>query len=513
MITLPSSKAKQKISKIEAKNYLNLNEAFELIGEKLEGENWHQMRGSHLSYSIVENLNDMIKNDFFDVYDGDDFGVKLNKSREADLLAEITYSDFLTRLRNKDKSFVVVRDPVFIPSVRITNSIRDGFANKFDEENKNKSLKKRSKTTKEYTATVIHDEVLEINYSAFFPKNFLIPKEQFDYVLETGKRWIDKAPKKEYGNLVVSEKQSGFRGLVRHEKMLKVDSRKNILSFIELSSIYQKKFAAPEWEIDLWISRVNDDELIRLQSNKIDKDGYAFFNKQKANDSNYTKTFYLKTQADSFVPERFIDYRGLVNRWKKLGISEEKITQHILNHLSSPPNTENALPDEDKIFFSKGDSLKAPIHKTKHGQLPWDLKDLDKQKEFIREAAFGESYIKAMEDMYSFRNLQEKSNRGRKPKFDETVVWKAFVEELGGSFDESNPDFAKQAYDAFDKLAQENKNSLGFIEKNRKSPFRKIIINKLSEIAKLKSQKISDRTLGDKIADKFIKKFPKNPRL
>lgn len=291
--------------------------------------------------------------------------------------------------------------------------------------------------------------------------------------------------------------------------MLKVDSRENILSLAELSSLYKKKFEAPEWEIDLWIFLVNHNELVTLQSDEIDKDGYAYFNKQKAGDSNYTKTFYLKTQADSFAPKRFLDYQGLVNRWKKFGISEEKITQHILNHLS-PSDTQNLLPDER--FYEEFGSLIAPIHKANHGQLPWNLKDVAKQKEFIKEAAFAISYIEALEEKY-FSKLQSKSARGRKPKFDETAVWKAFIEELGESFDESNPDFAKQAYDAFDKLTQGKKDALGFIEKNRKSPFRKIIINKLSAIAKLTSQEISDRTLGDKIADKFIKKFPKNPHL
>jgi hypothetical protein len=184
MTIFPSTKPKKKISKKEAENYFNLNEAFDLIGEKLSGENWNQVRGLHLSYSIVENINDMISNDFFDVYDRDDFDYKLSGSKKPDLIGVISHSEFLTRIRNRDKNLVVVREPVFVPSMKITDSMRDAFANKYGEGAKRKSKQKRSGSNKEreeYSATVAHDEVIEINYSKFFPENFLIPQEQFNY--------------------------------------------------------------------------------------------------------------------------------------------------------------------------------------------------------------------------------------------------------------------------------------------------------------------------------------------
>lgn len=211
MTIFPSTKPKKKISKKEAENYFNLNEAFDLIGEKLSGENWNQVRGLHLSYSIVENINDMISNDFFDVYDRDDFGYNLTGSKKPDLIGVISHSEFLTRIRNRDKNLVVVRESVFVPSMKITDSMRDAFANKYAEEDKRKRKSKQKRNgsieeREEYSSTVALDEVIEINYSKFFPKNFLIPQEQLNYVLETGKRWMDQVPKKEYGNLIVSEK-------------------------------------------------------------------------------------------------------------------------------------------------------------------------------------------------------------------------------------------------------------------------------------------------------------------
>ena len=418
MIILPSTKPKKKISKKEAENYLNLSEAFDLIGEKLEGENWHQMRGSHLSYSIVENLNDMMKNDFFDVYDGDDFVRRLVGLKKADLLAEITYSEFLTRIHNRDKNLVVVRQSGGVPSLKITDSMRKAFGEKYEEE-KTKRIKspKRSIAAEDKeSATVLPDEVLEVDYSVFFPKNFLIPKEQFEYVLKTGKRWMDQAPNKEYGDLIISQKQTGFRGLVIHGEMMKVESKENLLSYFELTNFYQSKFNAKDWEIDLWIFLSCPKELAPLKSSDIDGDGYAYCSKgcNANSDSDYTRTFYFKQQAEKLVPERFLDYQELAALWiKKFGVSEDKIIKLVSGHLTYL-RARSLLPE--KVFFQEMEvHIAAPIHKEMHTWFVGEDVRLKEREQFIKEAVFVGSYVQAMETKY-FSKLTPKNLVNQKSK-------------------------------------------------------------------------------------------------
>ena len=415
MVILPSTKPKKKISKKEAENYLNLSEAFDLIGEKLEGENWHQMRGSHLSYSIVENLNDMMKNDFFDVYDGDDFVRRLVGLKKADLLAEITYSEFLTRIHNRDRNLVVVRQSGGVPSLKITDSMRKAFGEKYEEEKTKriKSPKRNIAAEDEKSATVLPDEVLEVDYSVFFPKNFLIPKEQFEYVLKTGKRWMDQAPNKEYGDLIISQKQTGFRGLVIHGEMMKVESRDNLLSNFELTDFYQEKFDAEDWEIDLWIFLSQPKELAALRGNDVDSDGYVYLNKQAANSADYTRTFYFKRQVEKLLPERFLDYQGLLGLWQnKFGVNEGKIIKLISHHLSFL-DARALLPEE--IFFRSSLEITAPLHKEKFTWLSDREVNLEEKAGFIKEAVFGSSYIQAIEEKY-FSKLTPKKEVGVESK-------------------------------------------------------------------------------------------------
>lgn len=244
-------------------------------------------------------------------------------------------------------------------------------------------------------------------------EDFLIPEKQFEYLLKTGKRWVDKSPNSSYGGIVISQKQTRFVGAVSHDEMMKVESRDNLLSNFELTDFYQEKFDAEDWEIDLWIFLSQPKELAALRGNDVDSDGYVYLNKQAANSADYTRTFYFKRQVEKLLPERFLDYQGLLGLWQnKFGVNEGKIIKLISHHLSFL-DARALLPEE--IFFRSSLEITAPLHKEKFTWLSDREVNLEEKARFIKEAVFGSSYIQAIEEKY-FSKLTPKKEVGVESK-------------------------------------------------------------------------------------------------
>ena len=349
--------------------------------------------------------------------------------------------------------------------------------------------------------------------------NLFTKKDDFDYFLKTGRRLCDS---KEDKRGIILSKAFGDTRHVYKDYHLFVESVNNIISYFEVHNLFvQKGFR--DWEIDFAIDCLVENSKVYLLTEKyVYDDGYCsirnpsefvnvFSKKEK-----YEKFFFFRKQVEQ-IPQIYFDrhftYEEVLQRWN---LSQERADK-ILIELIDPDDIWIEMKLEKRVNFPRHKELRVPYNKDWKYDFP-NQNDETIRVGFIKSSVFPNRYLSAVESHYSIPkriHCDEQSNlpRGRKPKFDEVLVWKSFIENLGGSFDESELDYAAQAYDAFDKLTQREKDALGFIDKNRKSPFRKIIINKLSEIAKLSSQEISDRTLGDKIADKFIKKFPKNSRL
>ena len=306
MSTFPSTKTKKKIRKIEREKYWDLNEVFNFLGEKLRGKTWHHISDSGMVLGIFENLCSMIRNEFFDLYDADNSG---------DELGEVAKKSMLTK-----KSAEII----------------------FNQEN-------------------------VINYS--FPKNFLVPKEQFEYVLQTGKRWADKNPDPQNNGLIISKQQTNFTDIT-YNWMVKVGDKKNLFSYTEITlptseASLTKRLFAEKWEIDFWLDFVQTKDLARLKSKDVDDDGYVYVDERPSSDRNYVTTFYYKEQLEKFEPkEKFTDYETLTKAWKKdFGINEDEATKILSQHILVPEVQKLASNEDFKKNPSCINDIEPPLHK------------------------------------------------------------------------------------------------------------------------------------------------------
>lgn len=474
MSTFPSNKPKKKIRKTEREKYWDLNEVFNFIGEKLKGESWHQISDSGTVLGVYENLCSMIRNEFFDLHDADNSG---------DELGEIEKESMLTK-----KSAEII----------------------FNQEN-------------------------VINYS--FPKNFLVPKEQFEYVLQTGKRWTDKNPDPQNNGLIISKQQTNFTDIT-YNWMVKVGDKKNLFSYTEITlptseASLTKRLFVEKWEIDFWLDFVQTKDLARLKSKDVDDDGYVYVDERPSSDRNYVTTFYYKEQLDKFYPkEKFTDYETLTKAWKKdFWISEDEATKILSQHILVPEVQRLASNEDFRKNPSCINDIELPLHKNKRTQFQnrlvfeSDSKTIrngfsnsadiyEERARFVREAVFERSYLEAIEKHY-FSNLQRnskdsaKKKAGRKTTFDEVGVWKIFIESLEGVLNDANNDYAKQAWEAYCKLDAKVQATLAFVQNN--SITKQNIIAHLLEKTE---RKMGGKTnLDDKIATPFAKQFPEIPSL
>lgn len=244
--------------------------------------------------------------------------------------------------------------------------------------------------------------------------NFKIPKEQFDHVLKTRKRWIDKNPDPQNNGLIV-EKQFNFTD-IKYSWMARVGSKENLVSYFELLSIFKDKFKAEEWEIDIWLFLADPRELAALKNNKIDKDGHVYLYQHQVGNHDYIETFYHKEQLEKFTPQRFFEYKTLLENWlAKFDISEEKIIKSMSKHLS-PTETEKLIPRQNFIeYIEYLSSIKAPLHKNNHTYFNCESvkknPNFEERAEFIKNAVFTKSYIEAIEEKYRFPVLLSQQNK------------------------------------------------------------------------------------------------------
>jgi hypothetical protein len=352
MSTFPSTKTKKKIRKIEREKYWDLNEVFNFIGEKLRGKTWHQISDSGTVFGIFENLCSIIRNKFFDLHDADNSGNELGE------------------------------------------------------------LEKKSMLTKK-SAEIIFNEENTINY--FFPKNLLVPKEQFEYVLKTGKRWMDRNPDPQNNGLIISQQQTSFTD-INYNWMIKVEDAKNLVSYPEITLTTSKvsltkRLSAEKWEIDFWLDFVQTKDLARLKNKDLDDDGYVYVDERPSNNINYITTFYYKEQLDKFEPkEKFTDYETLTKAWKKdFRISEDAATEILSQHILASEVQKLASNEDFKKNPSCINDIELPLHKNNRTQFKNRLvfesysktikngfsnsADIyGERTKFIREAVFERSY-------------------------------------------------------------------------------------------------------------------------
>ena len=109
--------------------------------------------------------------------------------------------------------------------LEVTQSSNAAATSTYDADNSGDELgeiEKKSMLTKKSSEVIFNEENV-INYS--FPKNLLVPKEQFEYVLKTGKRWMDRNPDPQNNELVISQQQTNFTD-INYNWMVKVGDKK-----------------------------------------------------------------------------------------------------------------------------------------------------------------------------------------------------------------------------------------------------------------------------------------------
>jgi hypothetical protein len=235
MPTIPTTGKKKTITKKEVKElYYNLNQTFDLIGKKTNGESWEQLKNCYTSCNLIDVLSDLIKNNFFDLFSYDGAINQMDdRQKDALLKGAVNFQAVARKIAEKA--------PLIVKSV-------------FNE------------------TFFSHDEI--INYN--FPAKFLIPKDQFNYVLKTGKRWVDRKPNAEYGGMIISKSHTYFQFVETRLPMMLVGDNPNLVGYFELLSIFKEKFKAEEWEIDIWLFFVQPKELAALKNNDIDSSGYVY---------------------------------------------------------------------------------------------------------------------------------------------------------------------------------------------------------------------------------------------
>ncbi len=329
---------KQAIRKGEInKFYYTLNKAFNLIGEKREGESWEHLKYSHISCNLIDILSDLIRYDFFDLFGQDDARNKLNDRQKLNLLSDAVNSQsFARKIANRDKN-------VFI-----------------DDYEQN-----------------------EINYN--FPTNFLIPKEQFDYVLKTGRRWQDRKPQK--NGIIFSKFHTDF-SFVSSAEMIMVGSWENVMNYSTLVSFLKNKFQATDWEIKIWLY---DKKLTILRGNCED-DGYMPIEHFSNKPEHYKPTFYYKKEVEEFNPTfRFLEYHQVKEKWQKDFGEDENATLELILKYFDEYDLASLFGKED--WHSK---TCPPRHKEYNKTGKSNLNQTDRI-DFIKNCLFEEKYIKKIE--------------------------------------------------------------------------------------------------------------------
>jgi hypothetical protein len=90
---------------------------------------------------------------------------------------------------------------------------------------------------------------------------------------------------------------------------------------------------------------------------------------------------------------------------KKFSIDEDKIIDLISGHLTFL-RARDLLSKKD--FYDMDVSISSPIHKKNRTSMS-DEASYEEKARFIKEAAFGATYIKAIEDKYFFRLMPEEA--------------------------------------------------------------------------------------------------------
>ncbi len=395
MPTIPVIGKKKSITKKEVdKLYYNLNQAFDLIGEKAKGESWEQVKNCYTSCNFIDVLSGLIKYNFFDLFNYNGLIDQINEKQKDNLLRdEVNFQSFAHKIATKDKDIVIAGKSISASSAKLTNATKKSFYQKYnpDSNTKYKATKIR-KADEVILPSILDNEPDKIIYT--FPTNFLIPKEQFDYVIKTGRRWLDRKPDVKYNGMLISRFHTNFYS-VSQETMAMVESKSNLMSYFELSAQFKQKFNAEEWEIDNWLYSSNSKELIILKNNDVFDDGYCELYAKTNDNPDYTKTFYYKEQVNSFSSkEEFFEYETLLKKWKtNFSTNEEKILKLISHHLSF-------IDAQRLTTLEKFGEIIPPTQK--HSQLKFyrDEANLIEKINFIRGAMFSKTYVMAMEEQY-----------------------------------------------------------------------------------------------------------------
>jgi len=306
----------------------NLIEAFDAIGQSIYGNDWTEKeknfyknqndfnKYNHEAYNVLSVLEDLIKNHFFDVYNKKTKSFLDKDKQNLDLLSqEISYTSFLKK-------------KIPFTEFEALEGLRTG--------------KYSNKPISTYS----------------LPNNFLIPKEQFDYVLKACRRWVDQEPKGSDGliiseyRIIVQEFENQYKTIdAMQRRQVKVDDWNNLISYFELKEDLKRRLKLEDFEIDFLIdcefsgsAWSSLDEPIILEGD-IGKSGYmnAYLYDGRKGNSRYHNTFYLKSQIDKFKSStRFIKYEDLVKKWNNFGAEQDAVINLIADYIIKNPNCEIA---------------------------------------------------------------------------------------------------------------------------------------------------------------------------
>jgi hypothetical protein len=393
MPTIPAIGKKKVITKKEANKFYTLNDAFDFIGKKVNGESWEQLKNCHTSCYFVDVLSELIEYDFFDLFNQDDAINKLSDRQKSALLNnDVNYQSFAHKINTRDKNVVITGQSISSPSTKLTNSIKRSFYKKY---NPNPNTKYRSAKTKKTDDEIIipafiGNEPDKIIYN--FPTNFLIPKDQFSYVLETGRRWQDKKP--QTNGIILSKFHTNFR-FISNAEMIMAGSKENIMNYDNLANHLKINLDATEAEIAIWLY---DRELTILRD-VVEDDGYIaveyFANKPRQ----YKPTFYYKKEVENFSPKfRFLEYQQVKEKWQKEFGQDESSTLEFLSYYFD--NYDLIKLFENKSWDNKTCSPRhRDYNKTFETSGSSSLSQLEKI-EFIKECLFEKTYVKKIEERH-----------------------------------------------------------------------------------------------------------------
>ncbi len=223
--------------------------------------------------------------------------------------------------------------------------------------------------------------------------NVIIPKNQFDYVINKKRGFDDKDPDSR-GFIFSHKKLLSYNFLsisvISNKPQMFVGSSEHLISYFELTE-FLRKMGVREIEISpVIISLIKKGFLSRLDSKNIDSDGYcdlAGYGKKKEICFFYKNQVMLINHSDL---DKFLVYDEVLDRW---GHIKKNTAQNLLLGYASPLDAANKITsihqfpssvDDESYFFDFDD----------------DNLSTSKRVSFAQNAIFPESFLEEIEEYH-----------------------------------------------------------------------------------------------------------------